>query len=78
MTYQAMAVRNVSAVDAQYLDPFQMLAHAIIVEAAKDYRRYRSDSWRQHEVERFFRSQWFSVLSALDPEWLLKWLKEEE
>lgn len=78
MPYQVNVVRNVSAVDAQYLDPFQMLAHAIIVEAAKDYRRYRSDSWRKREVERFFRSPWFGALSGLDPEWLIKWLQEEE
>jgi hypothetical protein len=66
--------------------PYQDLANAIIVQAAQDYRRdlkalKRGYRWElaadKEEIERFFHSQWFSMLTTLDPDYLLERLKEE-
>lgn len=68
-------------------DPYENLANAIIVLAAKDYRRvlrrlqrfpHDKDSLRQRDsLERFFRSAWFGVLTKADPEALMKKLRLE-
>ncbi len=65
----------------------ERLGNAIILRAAKDYRvalralaknannitanRYKDD------VERFFRSGWFTALTAVDGEMLIRRLQEE-
>ena len=69
------------------MNGFQELANAIIEQAAKDYRaaqriqRRHPDNYSAHktvlEVEQFFRSDWFAVLSDIDGEVLLRMLKEE-
>lgn len=69
------------------MNPYKELANAIIVQAVKDYRdaaerlRYTlDDKSAQHDkrnIEKFFRSNWFSILSDLNGELLLKKLKEE-
>ena len=69
------------------MNGFQELANAIIEQAAKDYRaaqrirRRHPDNYSAHktvlEVEQFFRSDWFAVLSEIDGEVLLRMLKEE-
>lgn len=69
------------------MNPYKELANAIIVQAVKDYRdaaerlRYTpDDKSEQHDkrnIEKFFRSNWFSILSDLNGELLLKKLKEE-
>lgn len=62
-------------------DPYQMLANAIVVQAAHDYRR-ACKRLRKHpkdvkakamkdEASRFFRSEWLTVLTGLDGRWLL-------
>ena len=61
--------------------PYENLANAIILQAVKDYRlalkRYsrhpEKDAFTQNkeELERFFRSEWFGVLTNLDPELLI-------
>lgn len=66
---------------------YENLANAIILQAVDDYRDalarlcrfpYDCDSQRsQAEIERFFRSKWFSVLTAIDPEVLIKRLRSE-
>ncbi len=63
------------------------LANAIIAQAAKDYRTALNqlslnpnDKAAQREkksIERFFHSDWFSILTDLNGELLLKKLKEE-
>jgi len=73
----AQKVRNVSLADAEVLSPWQMLAHAIIVEACKDYRRYHRGADRR-AIENFFRSQYFGVLSGVNPEELIQRLNAEE
>lgn len=68
-------------------DPYENLAGTIILQAVKDYRealrkhskRSRYDPAIQtiNEVERFFRSEWFSQLTSLDSEMLIRKLKAE-
>lgn len=70
-----------------YLDPYEALANAIIMQAVKDYRdalrklkrgRKNTDAeCTKAEVERFFRSGLFSALTEIDPEMLIRKLNEE-
>lgn len=59
------------------LPPEQLLANAIILQAVNDYRA-RSDKRTIDEIERFFRSEWFAMLTKLDGEALLEKLREEK
>ena len=69
------------------MNGYQALANAIILQAAKDYRdalerlRYSpDDKSAKHDklsIEKFFRSDWFCILSNLNGELLLKKLKDE-
>lgn len=68
-------------------DPYENLANAIVLSAVTDYRealarcRLHSakESFQQEreDIERFFRSGWFGVLTKLDPEVLIRKLREE-
>ena len=59
------------------MNPYEDLANAIIPQAVKDYRL--TDNERElQEIERFFRSGWFGVLSKVDPEFLIKELQKEK
>lgn len=63
------------------------LADAIILQAVKDYRmalkslkanpRNRTAMADKDEIERFFRSGWFSVLTSVDGEMLIRSLQME-
>ena len=65
----------------------EVLANAIIEQAAKDYRWARtvlrkaaenvSAAAMRSETERFFRSAWFGQLTRIDREWLLEKLEGE-
>ena len=59
------------------MNPYENLANAIILQAAKDYR-LTDDEQQLQEIERFFRSGWFGVLSKVDPEVLIKELRKEK
>ncbi len=59
------------------MDPYENLAQAIILQAVKDYR-LTDDESELAEIERFFRSGWFGVLSKVDPEYLIKKLRKEK
>lgn len=69
------------------MDPYMNLAHGIILQAVKDYRtarhklkqnpRYEPARAMKRECERFFRSDWFSVLTDLDGEELIHRLNRE-
>ena len=69
------------------IDHYEKLANAIVLQAVKDYRfalkrlaKYpRNDSalYTKLEVERFFRSGRYASLTAVEPEMLIKKLKEE-
>ena len=69
------------------MDQFEGLANAIIIQAAVDYRlalkQLRQNPLFQpaismkYEVERFFRSDWFSILTRINGIELLARLKTE-
>ena len=68
-------------------DPYENLANSIVLSAVKDYReankkltrgRKNTESQRTHdECLEFFRSKWFSILTSVDPEFLIQKLDEE-
>ena len=56
--------------------PYERLAVAIIERAASDYREAMKKKDLE-ELERFFRSEWFGVLSPADPEEIIRRLRKE-
>ena len=74
-----------------YDDAYISLANAIIIQAAKDYMRALKHLARnpkdqdirnkllatKSNVERFFRSEWYSMLTDVDSKTLLTKLKAE-
>lgn len=69
------------------MDPYEKLANAIIIQAVKDYRaalRSCRKSPSSHfarsqreALEKFFRSDWFLLLTDLDGEMVLERLRKE-
>ena len=59
------------------MNPYEELANAIILQAVKDYR-LTDDEAELAEIERFFRSDWFGVLTDVDPEYLIRMLRKEK
>ena len=59
------------------MNPYEELANAIVLQAVKDYR-LTNDEAELAEIERFFRSGWFGVLSKVDPEYLIRNLRKEK
>lgn len=70
------------------LEPHVALANAIVMRACKDYRK----NYRLHirtyrvgdkpdeklaELEKFFRSAWYRVLTDIDGEYLMERIREE-
>jgi hypothetical protein len=68
-------------------EPYERLANAIVLRAVKDYRdalkrlkkhpKNGSASYTKREVERFFRSGWYTTLTTVDSEMLIQQLREE-
>ena len=68
--------------------PYENLANAIIIVAADDYRNARKklckdpDDWKAQatvkEVERFFMSRWYEVLTTVEGRYILNRLKAED
>ena len=68
-------------------DGYENLAHAIILQAVKDYRKALKILKRQprnkdakattEECERFFLSKWFTTLTNIDGKVLIEKLKKE-
>lgn len=66
---------------------FEMLANAIVKQAADDYRNARKALLRKpdacqpkehiRDVKKFFRSGWYQLLTSVDGEYLLRRLEEE-
>ncbi len=58
---------------------YENLAAAIILQAVKDYRRALKSDAKEHckEIERFFRSDWYRVLTKVSGEMLIQKLREE-
>ena len=59
------------------MNPYEELANAIVLQAVKDYR-LTDDEAELAEIERFFRSGWFGVLSKVDPEYPIRNLRKEK
>lgn len=69
------------------MSPYERLANAIVLKAVEDYRdalrdlevnpRYPEALRTVSDVERFFRSGWFSVLTSLDGVVLMEKLRKE-
>ena len=68
-------------------DPYERLANAIILQAASDYRvalkkiksrpKNREAIDEALRIERFFRSDWYQVLTSVDGEYLIERLQDE-
>lgn len=69
------------------MNPFEELANAIVIQAAKDYmkalqklKKYPRDSearQMRNDCESFFRSSWYSALTSVDGEFLMRKLQME-
>ncbi len=69
------------------MDVYQELANAIIIRATKDYRvamkklsktpDHRDALGAKRSLERFFRSDWFGVLTNADGKMILRELEKE-
>ena len=59
------------------MNPYENLANAIVLQAVKDYR-LTDDEAELAEIERFFRSDWFGVLTDVDLEYLIRRLRKEK
>ena len=70
------------------MDPYENLANAIVLHAVKDWRAARKKLKKRpkneeaklmvKDCEEFFRSDWFTALTDVDGEVLLRKLQEEE
>jgi len=59
------------------MNPYEELANAIVLQAVKDYRLHDNEK-EIVSLERFFRSDWFGVLTSIDPEMLIAKLRKEK
>lgn len=59
------------------MECYQELANAIVLQAVKDYRM-TEDTQKLKALDRFFRSDWFAVLTTLDPDYLLRQMQKEK
>ena len=69
------------------MDFYTDLANAIIIQAAKDYRkalktlkrypRYEPAKKVVAEVEEFFRSEWYRTLTSVDADMLMRKIRRE-
>lgn len=70
------------------ITPYENLANAIVLQAAKDYRAARRKLKKKpgntlvqaeiDSIERFFRSGWYKCLTDVDGEMLIRKLREED
>ena len=61
------------------MERYKELANAIIIQAVKDYRKALKydERGRKREIEKFFRSEWFTVLTNISGEMLIRELRAE-
>lgn len=64
------------------IDGYQLLANAIVLQAVNEYREAlrQNDTaakWKKVSLRRFFRSDWFELLTNIDGELLMERLQEE-
>ena len=68
-------------------DPYERLANAVVLQAVSDYRvalkkikahpKDREAISEALEIEKFFRSGWYSILTDVDGEYLIRRLQDE-
>jgi hypothetical protein len=68
-------------------DPYQNLANAIVAQAASDYLsalkkmkknpRNKAAMGDAMQLEKFFHSGWYEVLTDVDPDYLIRKLREK-
>ena len=68
-------------------DPYERLANAIVLQAVSDYRvalkkikahpKNREAISEALEIEKFFRSGWYSQLTDVDGEYLIRRIQDE-
>ena len=68
-------------------DPYERLANAIVLQAVADYRvalkkikahpKNREAISEALEIEKFFRSGWYSILTDVEGEYLIRRLQDE-
>ena len=68
-------------------DSYERLGHAIIVQAVKDYRvalkrlkntpSNTASTYTKDEVERFFLSDFYRMITNVDPQFIMSKIKEE-
>ena len=68
-------------------NPYEALANAIVLQAVNDYRTAlkkvkknpdnRTALDEALQIEKFFRSQWYQVLTSVDGEYLINRLRRE-
>ena len=68
-------------------DPYERLANAIILQATSDYRRNLKKLKKNPQnrevlndvmqIEKFFRSHWYQVLTTVEGEFLIQKLRKE-
>ena len=76
-----MASKNLSE------NPYEKLANAIVLQAVSDYRaalkKVKKNSNNRDaidgslQIEKFFRSEWYQVLTSVDGKYLIEKLREE-
>lgn len=82
------AVDNKRGGNFQHSDePYQDLANAIVAQAARDYMaalkklkknpRNKEAMDSAMELEQFFHSDWYGVLTTVDPDYLIRRLREK-
>ena len=69
------------------MNPFEELANAVVIQAAKDYTkalktlksypRDEKSKVMKNDCERFFRSSWYKTLTSVDGEFLMRTLQKE-
>ena len=59
------------------VDPFENLANAIVLNAVDEYRKTNNPQTIE-SIERFFRSDWYQLLTPVDGEHLIQILRKEK
>lgn len=70
-----------------HFDPYESLANAIVIQAAKDYKTaYKKSKKRSQcketqrelaDLESFFRSDWYRTLTSVDGEMIMERIRKE-
>jgi len=69
------------------MERYENLANAIVYQAVKDYRQIlkvcmehpnsAECQGEKENLEQFFKSKWYSILTELDGEWLIEKIRED-